>query len=98
MEEATFLTKFASQVTVIHRRGELRASRSCNRGNEQPEDFFEWNAEVLEVLGKDVGHVTGVRIRNNQTNEEKVVETDGYFAAIGHKPNAEMFKRSAGDG
>ena len=93
MEEATFLTKFASQVTVIHRRGELRASKIMQqKAMSHPKIAFEWNAEVLEVLGKDVGHVTGVRIRNNQTNEEKVVETDGYFAAIGHKPNTEMFK------
>ncbi len=93
MEEATFLTKFASEVVVIHRRAELRASKIMQqKAFENPKITFEWNAEVLGVLGVEAGHVTGVRIKNNQTGEEKIVEADGYFAAIGHKPNTDLFK------
>ncbi len=93
MEEATFLTKFASAVVVIHRRGELRASKIMQqKAFANPKITFEWNAEVLEVLGVETGHVTGMRIKNNQTGEEKIIETVGYFAAIGHKPNTDLFK------
>lgn len=93
LEEATFLTKFASEIVVVHRRGELRASKAMQqRALGNPKITFEWNTEVLEVLGQDAGHVTGVRVKNNQTNAEKVIEADGYFAAIGHKPNTDIFK------
>ena len=93
MEEATFLTKFASEVVVVHRRGELRASKAMQqKAFANKKILFEWNADIQEVLGREVGRVTGVHIRNNQTNEEKNIACDGYFAAIGHKPNTGLFK------
>lgn len=92
MEEATFLTKFASAVVVVHRRDALRASKAMQqKAFANKKISFEWNAEVMEVLGRDVGRVTGVRIKNSQTGEEKEIACDGYFAAIGHKPNTELF-------
>lgn len=93
MEEAMFLTRFATKVTVIHRRDELRASKPMQeRAMANEKIVFEWNTEVAEVLGVDEGRVTGVRVKNNQTNEEKTIECQGYFAAIGHKPNTGMFE------
>lgn len=93
MEEATFLTKFAKKVTVIHRRDELRASKAMQkRAMDNEKIVFEWNAEVQEVLGVDEGRVTGVKFKNKETGEEKTIPCDGYFAAIGHKPNTDIFK------
>lgn len=93
MEEATFLTKFASEVVVVHRREELRASKAMQeRARANPKITFLLNKEVKEVLGKDIGHVVGVRIADNQTGEETIVDCAGYFAAIGHKPNTEIFQ------
>ncbi|HBU27602.1 TPA: thioredoxin-disulfide reductase [Candidatus Uhrbacteria bacterium] len=92
MEEAIFLTKFATSVTVIHRRDTLRASKPMQeRAFANPKIHFVWNTEVVEVMGVDAGHVTGVRTKNNQTGEEKTIEAQGYFAAIGHKPNTDVF-------
>jgi thioredoxin reductase (NADPH) len=92
MEEANFLTKFASEVIVIHRRDELRASKAMQqKAFDNPKISFEWSASVLEVLGVDEGKVTGVRLKNNETSEEKTIECDGYFAAIGHIPNTKLF-------
>ncbi|HEX8398085.1 MAG TPA: thioredoxin-disulfide reductase [Pyrinomonadaceae bacterium] len=93
MEEATFLTHFASKVTVIHRRDSLRASQIMQeRALKNEKIEFLWNTEVLEILGsKDTG-VTGIRILNNQTNEESLFPCEGVFLAIGHKPNTELFK------
>jgi thioredoxin reductase (NADPH) len=87
MEEANFLTKFATEVTVVHRRNELRASKIMQdraRANEK----IKWalNRTPLEVLSGDQG-VTGIKVRNNETGEEEVIETDGVFVAIGHTPN-----------
>ncbi|WP_435172043.1 thioredoxin-disulfide reductase [Paenibacillus glycanilyticus] len=87
MEEALFLTRFASEVRVVHRREELRASQIMQdraRGNAK----ISWslNAAPLEVLSGDKG-VTGLKVRNNATGEEEVLETDGIFLAIGHHPN-----------
>ncbi|GMK47854.1 thioredoxin reductase [Paenibacillus glycanilyticus] len=87
MEEALFLTRFASEVRVVHRREELRASQIMQdraRGNAK----ISWslNAAPLEVLSGDKG-VTGLKVRNNATGEEEVLETDGIFLAIGHRPN-----------
>ncbi|TVQ66123.1 MAG: thioredoxin-disulfide reductase [Balneolaceae bacterium] len=92
MEEAMFLTKFASKVTVIHRRGELRASKAMqNRAFANEKIEFIWNSELLEVLGEDV--VKGVRVKNRNTGEETVLEdVTGVFVAIGHKPNTDLFK------
>jgi len=92
MEEATFLTKFAKKVTVIHRRDELRASKAMQKRafkNEKIE--FLWNSELLEVMGDKV--VQGVKVKNIQTGEESVLEdVTGVFIAIGHKPNTDLFK------
>src|SRR5919206_1324028 len=90
MEEATFLTRFAAKVTIVHRRDEFRASPIMldrARGNEK----IDWvtNAVVDEVLGD--GRVTGVRLRNTQTGETWELEADGVFAAIGHDPNTGLF-------
>lgn len=92
MEEATFLTKFASKVTVIHRRDELRASKAMQArafANEKIE--FMWNSEVEEILGDQV--VEGVKIKNRETGESTTLpEVTGVFVAIGHKPNTDLFK------
>jgi thioredoxin reductase (NADPH) len=90
MEEATFLTRFAAKVTIVHRREEFRASQIMldrARANEK----IEWitNAVVDEVLGED--RLTGVRLRDVNTDETWDVEADGLFAAIGHDPNTELF-------
>ncbi len=92
MEEATFLTKFASKVTVLHRRDELRASKAMqNRAFENEKIEFMWHTELEEVLGDPV--VDGVKVRNNQTNEITTLEdVTGVFIAIGHKPNTDLFK------
>lgn len=93
MEEATFLTRYASRVYVIHRRDTLRASKIMQdkaMSNEKIE--FVWNTEVKEILGNQQDGVTGVRLFNNQTNEETNFECEGVFVAIGHKPNTELFK------
>ncbi|MCA9069349.1 MAG: thioredoxin-disulfide reductase [Planctomycetaceae bacterium] len=92
MEEATFLTKFASKVYIIHRRDEFRASTiMADRalGNEKIE--VKWNTVVDEVLGTDEQGVTGVRIRSTKNeNETEELEASGYFAAIGHTPNTDF--------
>lgn len=92
MEEATFLTKFASKVTVIHRRDELRASKAMQArafNNEKIE--FMWDSELIEVLGDKV--VDGVKVRNRNTDEVTTLEeVTGVFIAIGHKPNTDLFK------
>lgn len=91
MEEATFLTKFASEVIVLVRRDELRASKIMQkRAMDNPKISFMWNTEANELLGKE--KVEGVRVVNNKTGEEETIEAEGYFAAIGHKPNTEIFK------
>jgi thioredoxin reductase (NADPH) len=92
MEEATFLTKFASKVSVIHRRDELRASKAMQkRAFENEKIEFLWNSELLEVLGDQV--VEGVKVKNNKTGEVITLDdVTGVFVAIGHKPNTDLFK------
>ncbi|MBA3632836.1 MAG: thioredoxin-disulfide reductase [Acidobacteria bacterium] len=93
MEEAMFLTRFASKVTLMHRRDEFRASKIMQErvfANEKIE--IMWHTEVREILGTKEEGVTGVRIYNNQTKEESLFPTQGVFIAIGHKPNTELFK------
>jgi thioredoxin reductase (NADPH) len=93
MEEATFLTRFATKVSLIHRRNEFRASRIMQeRVLSNPKIEVLWNTEVREILGTKEAGVTGIKIFNNQTNEEKEFPTQGVFIAIGHKPNTELFK------
>lgn len=92
MEESNFLTKFAKKVTVIHRRDALRASKIMQeRAMKNPKIDFLWNTQVREVLG-DGTKLTGVRIFNNQTNQESELATEGLFVAIGHKPNTHLFE------
>ncbi|MGD9588165.1 MAG: thioredoxin-disulfide reductase [Pyrinomonadaceae bacterium] len=93
MEEALFLTRFASKVTVVHRRDEFRASKIMqDRVLEHDKIEVLWNTEVREILGtKDKG-VESVRLFNNLTNEESDHATRGVFVAIGHKPNTELFR------
>jgi thioredoxin reductase (NADPH) len=92
MEEATFLTRFATKVTIVHRRAEFRASKIMQErvlADEKIEVL--WNTEVNEILGSKEEGVTGIRISNNLTNEESVFPTQGVFIAIGHKPNTDLF-------
>ena len=91
MEEALFLTRFATKVTLMHRRDSFRASKIMQErvfANEKIEIL--WNTEVKEILGSKEEGVTGVRIYKN--NEESLFPTEGVFVAIGHKPNTELFK------
>lgn len=93
MEEAIFLTRFASHVTVIHRRDTLRASKVMqDKAFANPKISFEWNAEVEEMTDVSKGEVNGVVIRNNVTGERKTIPVDGVFVAIGHIPNTSLFK------
>jgi thioredoxin reductase (NADPH) len=91
MEEALFLTKFATSVTVIHRRDSLRASKIMQKkAKSNPKISFIWNSEVSKVIGDD--HVTGLEIRNVIDGTIKMVLADGLFVAIGHEPNTILFK------
>jgi thioredoxin reductase (NADPH) len=91
MEEATFLTKFASKVTIVHRRDEFRASKIMQeRALASPKISVRWNAVVEEIVGD--GAVTGVRLRDVLTGAESELPTDGVFMAIGHTPNTELVK------
>lgn len=93
MEEATFLTKFASKVTVIHRREELRASKIMQeRAMDNPKVDFLWNKVITEVLGSQQEGVTGVRLKDTVTGEEGEFACHGVFLAIGHTPNSEVFR------
>ena len=91
MEEATFLTRFASKVTVVHRREEFRASPiMVDRARENDKVEFVLNAVVEDVLGSG-GHVAGIRLRDVLTGELTELEADGLFVAIGHDPNTALF-------
>jgi thioredoxin reductase (NADPH) len=92
MEEATFLTRFADKVYVVHRRDEFRASPiMVDRARENEKVEFVVNAVIEEVLGTDEGRVTGVRLRNTVTDERSELEADGIFVAIGHDPTTALF-------
>src|SRR6266699_1015917 len=93
MEEATFLTRYAARVFVVHRREKLRASKIMQQKafrNDKIE--FIWNTDVTAILGTPDQGVTGVHLRNVQTGEETVFDCHGVFIAIGHKPNTDLFK------
>ncbi|MFD1003253.1 thioredoxin-disulfide reductase [Ohtaekwangia kribbensis] len=91
-EEATYLSKLCTKVHLIVRRDEMRASKIMqNRVMNTPNIEVHWNTETEEILGDDSG-VTGIRIVNNKTGEKKVVTLQGFFLAIGHKPNTDIFK------
>jgi thioredoxin reductase (NADPH) len=91
MEEALFLTKFASKVTIVHRREEFRASKiMADRALNHPKIDVLWNTTVEEVLGDDL--VNGLRVRNVKTGEVSVLPVEGFFVAIGHDPNTKIFQ------
>lgn len=91
MEEATFLTRFASHVTVVHRKDHLRASKIMQeRALKNPKISFIWDTEVIEVLGADA--VTGARLKNLKTGAVSEIPCEGFFVAIGHEPNTSFLK------
>jgi thioredoxin reductase (NADPH) len=91
MEEATFLTKFATKVYVMHRRDELRASKIMqDRARRNDKIEFVWNTTVAEVLGE--GGVTAVRLEDTRTGAQRDLPVDGLFIAIGHQPNTALFE------
>jgi len=93
MEEALFLSRFASQVHVVHRRDKFRASKiMSDRVLAHPKIIVEWNSVVEDILGNDKDGVTGVLLKNVQTGEIREIPCSGYFCAIGHKPNTDLFK------
>ena len=92
VEEATFLTKFASHVTVVHRRDSLRASKIMQeKAFANPKISFEWDSVVDEIADPGRGVVTGIVLRNVRTEQTKTLDVDGVFVAIGHTPNAGLF-------
>jgi thioredoxin reductase (NADPH) len=93
MEEAIFLTRFASQVIVVHRRDSLRASKIMqDKAFANPKISFEWNSDVVEITDLGKGEVTGMVLRNTKTGTTKEVPVQGVFVAIGHTPNTALFK------
>lgn len=93
MEEANFLTKFAEQVTIVHRRDEFRASKiMLKRAQENPKINFVANVSVVDVVGEST--VEGLKVKNNDSGEESVLDVQGVFLAIGHKPATEVFKNA----
>lgn len=92
MEEANFLTRFASKVHLVHRRDTFRASKIMqDRALKNPKIQVHWNQEIDEILG-DGKSVTGVRLRNTVNGEKNEMKVGGVFVAIGHKPNTDLFK------
>jgi thioredoxin reductase (NADPH) len=93
VEEAIFLTKFASKVSIVHRRDKLRASKIIqDRAFRNEKLGFIWDSEVEEILGSKESGVTGAKLKNTKTGEVTVKEAQGIFIAIGHNPNTELFK------
>jgi thioredoxin reductase (NADPH) len=95
IEEATFLTKFASKVTIVHRRDQLRASKIMQeKAQKNPKIAFVWDSVVEDILGKAENgkkSVTGVKLKNVRTGVVSVLKTDGVFMGIGHQPNTQLF-------
>jgi len=92
LEEATFLTKFADKVTVIHRRDELRASKVMqNKAFENPKIDFAWNAVVTDILGDETSGVRALKLKDTKTGEISEFPCEGIFMAIGHDPNTKVF-------
>ena len=94
MEEATYLTRFCSKVTVVHRRGDLRASKIMqDRAKANPKIEWAWHSEIKEIIGTaGKGGVTGAILRDIRTGEERKVACNGVFVAIGHQPNTKVFE------
>ena len=91
LEEGLFLTRYATSVTIVHRRDELRAGAILQkRAKEHPKIQFVWNTAVTEVLGTD--KMEAVRLKNLQSGDETLLEADGIFIFVGHTPNTEIFK------
>ncbi|MFO0764512.1 MAG: thioredoxin-disulfide reductase [Patescibacteria group bacterium] len=91
MEEASFLTRFAEEVHIVHRRDSFKASKIMQeRALNNPKIKVIWNSEVVEILGVDQEMVTGVKLKNTQTGEVTEMAIDGVFAAIGHEPNVKL--------
>jgi len=92
-EEALFLTRYATQVSMIHRRDQLRASKIMrDRLFHNPKINFIWDSVVVDVLDVDKGEVTGARLKNTKTGDETVKACDGVFMGIGHSPNTSLFR------
>ncbi|MFZ5519331.1 MAG: thioredoxin-disulfide reductase [Candidatus Zhuqueibacterota bacterium] len=93
VDESLFLTRFASSVTIVHRRERLRANPHLQaRANANEKMHFIWNSVVEEIIGKEMGGVNSVRLRDVNTGEEQIVKTDGVFVFIGHIPNTQIFQ------
>lgn len=93
MEEAIYLTRFASRVTVVHRRDTLRASKIMqDKAFANPKIEFIWDSEIADISDVDKGEVTGIVIRNLKTGQLQTLPLDGVFIAIGHTPNTSLFK------
>jgi len=93
LEEAIFLTKFASKVTVIHRRDELRASQIMqDRARANDKIHWLWNKQVVEILGSRQDKIHAVRVKDTESGEESEYPCEGVFVAIGHTPNTELFR------
>lgn len=93
MEEANFLAKFASEVTIVHRRDEFRASKiMAERALANPKIKVEWNKGVLDVIGTRESGVTALRLQDTVTGEESLYPTEGMFVSIGHTPNTQIFE------
>ncbi len=93
MEEANFLTKFATRVHLVHRREEFRASKiMVQRALDNPKIQVHYNSVVTDILGEPSTGVKGVQLKNTVTGEERTLHVNGYFAAIGHQPNTAIFE------
>ena len=93
VEEANFLTRFASKVTIIHRRDELRAGKALqDRAFQNDKIEFLWDTVVVDILGSETEGVTGLRVKNVKSDEETDFECKGLFVAIGHQPNTAPFE------
>lgn len=93
MEEANFLTRFADEVTIVHRRNEFKASKIMqDRVLNNPKVKVIWNSVVEEILGVEQNQVAGVRLKDTVTGETREMIIDGVFAAIGHEPSTALFK------
>ncbi|MDO8433125.1 MAG: thioredoxin-disulfide reductase [Candidatus Binatus sp.] len=93
MEEATFLTRFCTKVTIVHRRDTLRASKIMqDRARKNPKIGFIWDSAIEEIFGDPKNGVTGARLKNLKTGATSEVKTDAVFVAIGHQPNTAIFK------
>ena len=93
MEEANFLTKFATKVWLVHRRNEFRASKiMAQRTLDNPKIEVLWDSTITEILGEPETGVAGVRVKNLKTGAEREIAVKGYFSAIGHEPNTKIFR------